>query len=96
MQIKKLFTTVATAALVSILFVMTVSAHGHYRQTQNIDTSCPVCTAEDCVEKGRHTHDGKDYCGYNHADGYCDHSCETTSNKTASRHGRSGRQHHCH
>ncbi len=89
MRLKRLLTAAMTAAMVSVLFVMPVSAHGHHRHAQTIDTSCPVCTVEGCEKTGRHTHDGKDYCGYNHADGYCDHSCETVS-----RH--HGRRHHCH
>lgn len=96
MWIKKLLTAVATASLISVLFVMPVSAHGHHRQVQTTDTSCPVCTVEGCEEKGRHTHDGQDYCGYEHASGYCDHSCETVSGKTVSGHGHGGRRHHCH
>lgn len=43
------------------------------------DTSCPVCTVEGCTEKGKHTHDGHDYCGYAHEGGYCDGTCVDTS-----------------
>ncbi|MBO5033089.1 MAG: hypothetical protein J6D08_14660 [Lachnospiraceae bacterium] len=76
MLFQKLFTAAVTAALTSVLFVMPVSAHGHHsRQAQTVDTSCPVCTVEDCTEEGRHSHDGHEYCGYNHADGYCDGTC---------------------
>ena len=77
MRLKKLFTAAMTAAMVSFLFVMPVSAHGHHhrQQTSNNDV-CPVCTVEGCTEEGRHTHDGDYYCGYDHEDGYCDHSCE--------------------
>lgn len=94
MRMKRIFTVALTAALVSTLFVMPVSAHGHgghHRQTRTVqtvqtvqtvdtlDTECPVCTVEGCTEVGRHTHDGHDYCGYNHTDGYCDGSCVTAS-----------------
>lgn len=91
MRLKKLFTALMAAAMASVLFVMPVSAHGHHRSAQTADTSCPVCTVDGCEETGRHTHDGKDYCGYDHADGYCDHSCETSSRNT-----RHGRHRHCH
>lgn len=102
MHLKKLCTAAVTVALISIVFVMPVSAHGHHsRRTAVTDTSCPVCTVEGCTEEGRHTHDGHDYCGYDHEDGYCDRSCEITSDDTAS--GRAvsrsrcgGRRHCCH
>ncbi len=103
MRLRKLFTAALTVAMVSMVFVMPVSAHGHNSRTtvvKDTDTSCPVCTVEGCTEEGRHTHDGHDYCGYDHKDGYCDHSCETasddsTSGKTVSR-GRCGARRHCH
>ena len=105
MRFKKLLTAVATASLISVLFVMPVSAHGHHgaqghhSQTSNTtvtsetttseattsgatvsdNTDCPVCTVDGCTETGRHSHDGHDYCGYNHESGYCDGSCETAS-----------------
>lgn len=107
MRLRKLFTVALTTALVSMVFVMPVSAHGHHSRTvTEADTSCPVCTVEGCTEEGRHTHDGHDYCGYDHEDGYCDHSCETASDDTTSRKTTSGktvsrsrcgtRRHHCH
>lgn len=85
MYFKKLLAGIATAALVSALFVLPVSAHGHHRQAVS-STDCPVCTFEGCTETGRHTHDGYDYCGYNHADGYCDGSCVTVSRRGYGRH----------
>ena len=100
MRLRKLFMAALTAAMVSMIFVMPVSAHGHHnRTTVATDTSCPVCTVEGCTEVGRHTHDGHDYCGYDHKDGYCDYSCvnasdDTTSGKTVSR-GRCGARRHC-
>lgn len=93
MYFKRLLTATAAAALVSALFVLPVSAHGHHRQT-TVSTDCPVCTVEGCTEKGRHTHDGHDYCGYDHADGYCDGTCAAVSVNTAS-HCRKSRR-HCH
>ena len=135
MRFKKFFTAVMTASLISVLFVMPVSAHGHHgsqghhNQTSNTtvtsesttsgatasenttsgatvsdNTDCPVCTVDGCTETGRHSHDGHDYCGYNHESGYCDGSCETashhdnagttTSGTTNSR--RCVRRFHCH
>ena len=140
MRFKKFFTAVMTASLISVLFVMPVSAHGHHgsqghhNQTSNTtvtsesttsgatasenttseaatagatvsdNTDCPVCTVDGCTETGRHSHDGHDYCGYNHENGYCDGSCETashhnnagstTSGTTNSR--RCVRRFHCH
>lgn len=101
MRLKRFFAAAMTAALVSTLFVMPVSAHGHghHRQVQavqtvktntvntvdTVDTECPVCTVEGCTEAGRHTHDGHDYCGYDHADGYCDGSCAAVSNSGSTR-----------
>ena len=89
MRLKKISATVVAATMASVLFVMPVSAcGGHHRQARavDVDTSCPVCTVEGCAETGRHTHDGAEYCGYDHAGGYCDHSCETV--KTSRHHGR--------
>lgn len=111
MRFKKLFTALTTAVLVSAFFVMPVSAHGHHghheqRYTQTVEnTDCPVCTVDGCTEAGRHTHDGHDYCGYNHESGYCDGSCEaavsdttdseeTVSKKSVSNY-RCVRRHHC-
>ncbi len=95
---KRFLTAALTAALVSTLFVMPVSAHGHHRRVQTVDTECPVCTVEGCTEEGRHIHDGCEYCGYDHADGYCDGSCwnVSASKRTVSGHGCGGRGHGCH
>ncbi len=94
MRLKKLFAAAMTAALVSTLFVMPVSAHGHHsRRVQTVDTSCPVCTVEDCVEEGIHYHDGHNYCGYDHANGYCDGSCVPARSNYG--YGCGGRR-HCH
>ena len=90
MYFKKLLAGVATAALVSFVFVLPVSAHGHhghYGQAAS-QTDYPVCTFEGCTEEGRHELDGCYYCGYDHADGYCDGSCVTVPRRG---HGR----HHC-
>lgn len=98
MRMKRLFAAAMTAALISTLFVMPVSAHGHHRRVQTVDTDCPVCTVEGCTEEGRHIHDGHDYCGYDHEDGYCDGTCATvsTSTRTVSRSGHRGGRHGCH
>lgn len=51
MRLGKLLTAVAAAAMVSVLFVMPVSAHhGHHRQAA-AGTGCPVCTVEGCTEE---------------------------------------------
>lgn len=82
MYIKK---TLAIAAVVAMssAFAIPAFAHGHhgyYRQTQ-ATVNCPaICTIEGCTEPGRHTHDGVEYCGYNHSCGYCDGSCITQNN----------------
>ncbi len=94
MRAKRLFAAAAAIVLASSLFVMPASAHGHHRQTQTVDTGCPVCTVEGCTEEGRHSHDGHNYCGYDHADGYCDGSCVPVQN--ISRRGCGGRHHRCH
>ena len=94
MHFRRRFTAVTAAALLAVLLAMPVSAHGHHghHRQSTVDTSCPVCTVEDCTEEGRHTHDGHDYCGYNHADGYCDGSCVSSATVSC----RGGRGHHCH
>lgn len=95
MRLGKLLTAVAAAAMVSVLFVMPVSAHhGHHRQAA-AGTGYPVCTVEGCTEEGCHLHDGEYYCGYDHEDGYCDGSCESVSTQTYSGYG-CGRGHHGH
>lgn len=141
MHMKKLFTAAVTAALVSVIFVMPVSAHGHHHgshghtcnygaqiqtpsadvqnqtpdtdsriqnsdtdtqtqnpdydtQIQNSDTYCPVCTIEGCTEKGRHIHNDKEYCGYNHESGYCDNTCVPNNPDCGNNRGRW--YYHCH
>ena len=86
MHFKKLFTAAAATALISVLFVLPVSAHGHHHQTTTSHTGYPVCTVEGCTEEGRHAHDGCYYCGYDHEDGYCDGSCETVSRRRSGKH----------
>ncbi len=83
---------VLAAALVT--FPAAAHGHGHHRQASSVtcDTSCPICTVEGCTETGRHTHDGHDYCGYDHSGGYCDRSCETVSDTGS----RGGGHHGCH
>lgn len=80
----KKFVAAVTAGLLAAAltaFPAAAHGHGHYRQASGAteDTSCPVCTVEGCTETGRHTHDGHDYCGYDHSSGYCDRSCENVS-----------------
>lgn len=93
MWTKKFITASAAGMMAAMLVAFPASAHGHHRQAAAVDTSCPVCTVEGCTETGRHYHDDHEYCGYEHSNGYCDHSCETVSSYTSSYH----RGHHgCH
>ncbi len=65
-------------AFVLAAAILTVPAFAHGckgRRVQTADTSCGVCTVEDCAITGRHTHRGVTYCGYDHADGVCDGTC---------------------
>lgn len=48
--------------------------HGQRAQVQQ-QTSISVCTVEGCTLAGRHVHNGTVYCGYAHANGYCNGSC---------------------
>lgn len=84
MRFKKLLTALITASLISVLFVMPVSAHGHHgAQGHHSQTSdCPVCTVDGCTEMGRHSHDGHDYCGYNHTSRHCVRRFHCHSQKT--------------
>lgn len=92
---KKFAVAVAAGMLMASLTVFPAAAHGHghHRQASVTaeDTSCPVCTVEGCTETGRHTHDGHDYCGYNHSSGYCDGSCADVDTGC-----RQGGHHGCH
>ena len=91
MRFKKRFAAAVTAMLVLVLFTMPVSAHGHHGHhgghhghndySAPVEPDCPVCTVDGCIEYGRHTHDGHDYCGFDHKNGYCDGFCERTFTK---------------
>lgn len=87
---KKITMAAAAGLMAAALTAFPAAAHGHGHHRQECvvtqDTSCPVCTVEGCEEAGRHTHDGHDYCGYEHSSGYCDRSCERA--ETSSHHGR--------
>ncbi len=67
--------------LLTVSFVMPVSAHGHHHNRVNTTTAavCEVCTVEGCEQTGLHTHDDETYCGYNHKGGYCDGSCKAVA-----------------
>ena len=92
MHLRRRLTAVMAAALLAVLLAMPVSAHGHHghHRQSTADTSCPVCTVEGCTETGRHTHDGCEYCGYDHEGDYCDGTCVTVSRRGH------GRHHGCH
>ncbi len=92
MHIHRRLTVLMSVAVLTVLMVMPVSAHGHHghHRQQTVDTSCPVCTVDGCTETGRHTHDGCEYCGYDHEDGYCDGTCVNVSRRGC------GRRRGCH
>ena len=90
MNIKKLLAVGAVVAM-SSAFAIPTFAHGHHRRTHATVNYTAICTIESCTETGRHTHDGVDYCGYDHSCGYCDGSCVTQSN-----YGCGGGHHGCH
>ena len=95
MRNKKFVAAVTAGMLMAALAAFPAAAHGHGHcgrgRAVAEDTSCPVCTVEGCTETGRHTHDGHDYCGYDHGSGYCDRSCENVNTSS----GYSG-HHRCH
>lgn len=81
MFVKKAVVLGMAVVLLSGLCAMPVSAHGrHHRQseyrTENTHL-CEVCSVEGCMKMGWHVHDDVTYCGYDHADGYCDGTCNT-------------------
>lgn len=75
----KRFAAGTAAVLTALLLAAPASAHcGHgrvARAASAVSTTYPVCTVEGCEIAGRHTHSGRTYCGYDHADGYCDGKC---------------------
>lgn len=98
---KKYITVGAVAVLTMALLVPAAyGCGGHGRmtagQSANENTNmitCNVCTMEDCQIAGRHSHDGILYCGYDHADGICDGSCQVqtqTPVNTGRHHGHRG------
>lgn len=108
MRFGKTVAAAVAAAMVSVLFVMPVSAHhgrGHHRQavqpvqpvqttqTAAVDTCYPVCAVEGCAEIGRHIHDDVYYCSYAHESGYCDGTCWAAYNQTYSGYGCGGYHH---
>lgn len=82
LSMKKITALSMVSMMVSTVFVIPVSAHGHHgRQAgtgcgYNHEHLCAVCTVEDCTRTGWHVHDGSTYCGYDHVDGYCDGTCD--------------------
>ena len=101
MQHTKRIATGMTAVLAAVLLVVPASAHGgHHRQNQTsvqaqpAITTCSVCTTADCHITGRHSHNGVTYCGYDHADGFCDGSCTTTVQSNGHHGSHSSHGHH--
>lgn len=41
----------------------------------SVDGSCLVCGIDGCTQTGHHLHEDAVYCGYPHANGYCDGTC---------------------
>lgn len=70
---RKMITAAAVVCVVAACSMFPAFAHGHCRDGASY--RYPVCTEEGCQETGRHIHDGKTYCGYDHERGYCDGSC---------------------
>lgn len=87
MRMKKLLAAGLACAALAAMLVVTVSAHGchggrrsghHGGYAQNsasVPANVTVCPVDGCTAAGRHWHDGTLYCGYGHANGYCDGNC---------------------
>ena len=71
---------VGVAAAGDSAVVVTPPANNTPAVTPTVSTTAyPVCPVEGCVLAGHHLHDGSYYCGYHHADGYCDGSCANSA-----------------
>ena len=81
MRMKRIAALGMTGIILSMSFVMPVSAHGHHNRQTSVKTDvktntvCELCPVEDCTRTGLHVHDNVTYCGYAHGGGYCDGSC---------------------
>lgn len=83
MRLKRIIFSCMACVLSMTLLIVAASAHGghhgrggcHGQRSQAQQTLIPVCTVEGCSVAGRHVHDGTVYCGYDHADGYCNGAC---------------------
>lgn len=77
MSLKKFLASALAAMCAASLLVPAAYAHGCHRRsaagTQR--TGCAVCTVENCTLTGRHVHGRTAYCGFDHADGWCDGFC---------------------
>ena len=80
MNLKKTVALGLAGVLLSGVFVMPVSAHGHHGSQSgcgyDYEHLCEVCAVDGCTKVGWHVHDGSTYCGYDHVDGYCDGTCD--------------------
>lgn len=80
MNLKKTVALGLAGVLLSGVFVMPVSAHGHHGSQSGCgydhEHLCEVCAVDGCTRVGWHVHDGSTYCGYDHVDGYCDGTCD--------------------
>lgn len=82
MSLKKFLITALCAVCAASLLVPAAFAHGGCRSrwnssvnTQTTPYRCAVCTVPGCELTGRHYHNGVLYCGYNHANGWCNGAC---------------------
>ena len=88
MRTKKLLAAGLACAALAAMLVVTVSAHGchggrrsghhgggYAQNSASVQASVTVCPVDGCTAVGRHWHDGTLYCGYGHANGYCDGAC---------------------
>ncbi len=79
MSLKKLLVSALCALCAVSLMIPVAFAHGgHGRAARNWQAGTSryaACPVEDCTLTGRHVHDGVTYCGFHHANGWCDGTC---------------------
>ena len=87
-RMKGRLTAGVLCAMLAAMLVVPVSAHGchggrrsghhgggYAQNSASVQASVTVCPVDGCTAAGRHWHDGTLYCGYGHANGYCDGAC---------------------
>lgn len=79
MSLKKLLVSALCAACAVSLMIPVAFAHGGHgraaRGWQSGTSRYAVCPVEDCTLTGRHVHNGVTYCGFHHANGWCNGTC---------------------